>query len=133
MWHNHITMNLTTKNSLLAHAFLFLFIFSASWAGTFAWQNRSLINELFYQANEQRYRIMAGEAGPVTYLVHHKNFQALEAAVQSHDDILGIEVWQHPGIAAVAFDSIDSASIQQIEELAVVSRMVKRNVPMICH
>jgi len=126
-------MDTTQRNHLLALVGLFVLVFGTSWLATFAWQNRSLINELFYQASEQRYRTMAGEVGPVTYLVHHKNYTELEAVTQQHDDVLGIEVWEHPGIAAVAFNSNESPSIQVVEELAVVSDMVKRNVPMLCH
>lgn len=121
------------KMPLFAYTMLFLFAFGASWTGTFAWQNRSLINELFYLASEQRNRILAGDAGPITYLVHHNNYRELEAAVLAHDDVLGIEIWQQPNIAALAFTSIDSKSIAAVENLPMVTEMIKRNVPMICH
>ena len=126
-------LSASINNKFISNLILCLFVFMISTGGTFLWHNRSLINQLYYEASLERYGVMTGEIGPVTYLVHHQDFRQLEMITRENEDILGIEIWRNPNIAAMAFTSTDSPLIQKIEKMDIVSRMERRVIPMICH
>ena len=108
-------------------------MFGTGWLGSWAWANRSTINQLFYMASEQRYLTMAGEVGPVTYLIHHNDLSALEQLKQQRDDIIGVEVFKAPSIAAMAFSDKDAEAISLVAQLPGVTSIERRFVAMVCH
>jgi len=69
----------------------------------------------------------------MTYLIFHNDIVALQAMADKHDGILGVEQHTSSNVAKMAFASAKSPLIEQIRQLAEVSDMIKRNVPMICH
>jgi len=103
------------------------------WLIGFSWVHRWDISELWYQASEQKYLTMTGQAGPVTYLVTHNNFDSLEALAMHDEDILGVEVYELPDKAAVAFTRADTASIGRVRDSEFVSVMRQQIIPMMCH
>lgn len=121
------------KSSTAALAVLGLCCILLGWLVGFSWANRATIGQLWLQASEQKYLTMTGEAGPVTYLVTHNDYQALEMVALSHDDVLGIEVYAYPDKAAIAFNAAESSSIQAINQLPMVLSMRQKIIPMMCH
>ncbi len=88
---------------------------------------------LIYESSLAKYESMTGERGPMTYLIFHNDIVALQAMADKHDGILGVEQHTSSNVAKMAFASAKSPLIEQIRQLAEVSDMIKRNVPMICH
>lgn len=121
------------SSRVTGYLFLFGGVFALTWLATFGWQNRVLIIDLFYQSSLERYQVATGDAGPVTFHVYHSDFKALEQVTRSNDEILGIEMTKNSGVAAMAFSSHEVAAIATIRENPVVSRMLRRNIPMLCH
>lgn len=121
------------RSSLVGYGFLFIMLFLLATSASFAWNNRTLITDLFYEASENRYAVMSGEAGPATFYVFHNDFAALEKITQSNEDILGIEPSDYSGIAAMAFVTLESSAVTLINEHPSVRNMVQKNIPMICH
>lgn len=103
------------------------------WLFGYAWTNRSLIASLWLDASEQKYLTMVGKAGPVTYLVTHSDYFALETYALQYDDVLGVEVVAFPDKAAIAFKAAGSSSIAKVREATVVSDMQQQLIPMMCH
>ncbi|MFK7889865.1 MAG: hypothetical protein AB8B63_03535 [Granulosicoccus sp.] len=93
---------------LFAYALYFLLVSLVGAAGAFGWSNRILFADLWYSAYEQRYLVMIGEVGPVTYLVYHEDYTVLEAATCNKEDILGVEMYEFPSMAAMAFTGADA-------------------------
>lgn len=98
-----------------------------------AWTQRNALAELYLQAAEQKYLIMAGEIGPVTYLVKQSDFDQFVTEALHHDGVLGVEIHEYPDIAAIAFQSADDPAIEALRVHETVIRMTKKFVPMICH
>ena len=103
------------------------------WLGGYAWVHKATIGDLWLKASEQKYLTMTGEAGPVTYLVTHTNYQAVEAFAVEHDEVLGVEVYELPDKVAVAFTEADSASIDALKQSKFVIAMNQQIIPMMCH
>jgi len=103
------------------------------WLGGFAWVHRATIGDLWFQASEQKYSVMTGQVGPVTYLVTHTNYQAMEAFALEHDEVLGVEVYELPNKAAVAFTQAESVSIATLSDAEFVVTMNQQIIPMMCH
>jgi len=103
------------------------------WLVGYLLANRSLVADLWLQASEQKYLTMSGKIGPVTYLVTHNDYRVLEAYALKLDDVLGVEVYELPDKAAVAFSRADSESIQALMESAVVTNMRQQLIAMMCH
>jgi len=101
--------------------------------GASLWTHRATIGTLYLKAAEQKYLIMAGETGPVTYLVRQVDYLAFESAALEYDGVLGVEVHEYPEVAAIAFLSNDVPAIAAINALPTVISMKKKFVPMICH
>ncbi|PID63168.1 MAG: hypothetical protein CSB44_02465 [Gammaproteobacteria bacterium] len=114
---------------LLATA-LFL---ATGWLIGFTFSHRDTLMALWLETSEQQYLTMTDGAGPVTYLVHHADYAALEQAVRENDEILGVEIFQYPNVAAMAFLRPDSNAIDSVAALPTVERIEQRFVPMICH
>jgi len=91
------------------------------------------VNTLIYESSLAKYEIMSGQRGPTTYLIFHTDFDALQSMADKHDGILGVEQHEGSNVAKMAFVSAKSPLIEQVGQLAVVSSMVNRNVPMLCH
>jgi len=86
-----------------------------------------------YEASLAKYEVMSGQRGPTTYLIFHNDLAVLQKFASTHDGVLGVE--QHTGsnVAKMAFVSAKSPLIQEVGQLAAVSDMINRNVPMMCH
>lgn len=119
--------------SLVARSMFFLLMMAVGAAGAFGWSKKEALLKLWYTANEQRYLVMSGEVGPVTYLVYHDDYSILENAAYANDDILGVEMYEFPQIAAIAFTRNDAESIPWVGQLPGVRKMLRKQVPMICH
>jgi len=91
------------------------------------------INTLIYESSLAKYEVMSGQRGPTTYLIFHTDFYALQSMADKHDGILGVEQHEGSNVAKMAFISAKSPLIEEVGQLAVVSSMINRNVPMICH
>jgi len=117
----------------ISYALIGAVCFVLAWLGSFAWHQRTLIAELFYQSSLVRYGVASGETGPATYYVFHNNFKALEEISQSNDGILGIELTEFSGVAAMAFLSSENDAVSLIRGHEDVKNMVQKNIPMLCH
>jgi hypothetical protein len=115
------------------YALFTLMMFGLGALATFAWNNRQLINDLYYEASEQRYQILSGEAGPVTYLAYHDDFAALEEMARQREDIIGVEIYEFPAVAAIAFSSNETPAIDEVRNLSSVDKLLRKQVPMLCH
>lgn len=91
------------------------------------------INTLFYEGSLAKYEVMSGQRGPVTYLIFHDDFAALQAMADQHEDILGVEHSVGSNVAKMAFASAQSPLIETVNKHAAVASMISRNVTMICH
>jgi len=91
------------------------------------------INALVYESSLAKFEVMSGQRGPTTYLIFHDDFSALQSMADTHEGILGVE--QHVGstVAKMAFVTAQSPLIEEVNQLAAVSSMINRNVPMLCH
>ena len=118
---------------LLALTLVFLVFATVGALGTFVWQRRASLVDAYLAANEQRYLVMAGEVGPVTYLVEHEDYAALERFAAAREDVLGVEIYRWPHVAAMAFVDKDAPSIAATATLPGVRTLTRRHVPMICH
>ncbi len=103
------------------------------WMASFSWIKRTEIADLLLQSSQQKYLTMTGEAGPVTYLVQHTGYKELEAFTLEYDDVLGIEVYEFPDKAAVAFNRADASSINKLKNSPYVLAMKQQIIPMMCH
>ena len=100
---------------------------------TLLFRHWDTVNLLVYESSLAKYEVMTGERGPVTYLVFHTDLAALENITAAHDEILGVEQHDFSNVAKMAFQSADSPLITKVEQLAVVTDMISRHVPMLCH
>jgi len=107
--------------------------FGLSTLATLLVTNWGTVNALIYESSLAKYEVMSGERGPTTYLISHNDYAALQAMAHMHEGILGVE--QHAGsnVAKMAFVDAKSPLIEEVRQLAAVSNMINRNVPMICH
>ena len=121
------------SRAVISHLLMFSVVFALSWLATVSWQNRALIADLFYESSLEKYNVATGLSGPTTYLVHHNDFNALEALSQKSEEILGIEMTRRSGVAAMAFVAHDVAAIDTVRALPQVARMIRKNIPMLCH
>ena len=69
----------------------------------------------------------------VTYLVQHTGYQELESFSLQHEDVLGVEVYEFPDKAAIAFSRADTASINKVRNSPYVLTMKQQIIPMMCH
>ncbi len=106
---------------------------TVGWLVGVLWVHWPFVSDMWYEASVQRYLTMTGQVGPVTYLVTHDDFDALQASVASLDGVLGIEVHRHPDRAAIAFQDAGIEAIETVHELPTVSSMQQAYIPMICH
>ncbi|MBX2883127.1 MAG: hypothetical protein KTR32_24460 [Granulosicoccus sp.] len=116
-----------------AYSLLCVFVFTTAWLAALGWLNRSLISELFYESSLARYRVASGEAGPATFYVFHNDFSTLERLAQENEDILGVELSEYSGIAAMAFTSLETEAVGLIRNHSVVKNMLQKDIPMLCH
>ena len=107
--------------------------FSLGWLLSFSWLKRTELSELLLQASQQKYLTMTGEIGPVTYLVEHVGYKELEEYALNHSDVLGVEVYELPNKAAIAFSRADAASIMKVRNSPFVVSMTQQLIPMMCH
>lgn len=94
---------------------------------------RDAINTLVYESSQVRQELLAGQLGPVTYLVFNDDFNKLQQYADSDEEILGVEQALNSNVAKVAFVSGTSPSIETLANLPFVGEMINRDVPMICH
>lgn len=120
-------------DGLVAYVAIALVAVSIGWLAGVAWRHLSTAGRLWAEASEQRYLIMAGETGPVTYLVTQHDFDAFERAALTLDGVLGVEIQRFPDVVAVAFASVGHEAIDTLGQLPYVSDMRKKFVPMSCH
>lgn len=123
----------TTRRTWVAYALLSVFVFATTWMGALGWMNRALIADLFYESSLARFRVASGEAGPATFYVFHNDFTTLERLAQENEDILGVELSEYSGIAAMAFTSLETDAVNQIRNHSVVRNMIQKDIPMLCH
>ena len=107
--------------------------FALGWAGAAAVRAAPAALALYHQANEAKYLVMSGQAGPVTYLVEHRDLGMLEALARADDTILGVEQYALPATVAVAFVGAEAPGIARVAALPGTGSMRRRRVPMICH
>jgi len=127
------TENRANSQSNIGIAVLCFCFMAMGWLGSFAWLKRADISDLLLQASQQKYLTMTGEAGPVTYLVQHTGYQELESFSLKHEDVLGVEVYELPDKAAIAFSRADTASINKVRNSPYVLTMKQQVIPMMCH
>ena len=120
-------------NSLIGYAFYAFGVFGFAYLSTILVVHWDIVNTLIFESSLAKYEIMSGQRGPTTYLICHNDLAALQEFANAHDGVLGVE--QHIGsnVAKMAFVSAKSSLIQEVGQLAVVSDMINRNVPMLCH
>jgi len=107
--------------------------FGLSTLATILFKNWDTVNTLIYESSLAKYETMTGERGPTTYLIFHDDFSALETMANQHEGILGVEQHEGSNVAKMAFTSAKSPLIDEVLQLASVSSMINRNVPMLCH
>jgi len=107
--------------------------FGLSTLATILYRHWGTVNALIYESSLAKYEIMSGERGPTTYLIFHTDFAVLEGMANLHEDILGVEQHEGSNVAKMAFKSAKSPLIDEVQQLAVVSNMINRNVAMLCH
>jgi len=117
----------------LARALIFTLCIAFGWLGGFAWRERALIGRLWLDANEQRYLTMAGEVGPVTYVVAHADARSFADRALALDGVLGVEPYVGTRLSAIAFANAETPAIETVRALPGVTRVERRHVPMICH
>jgi len=91
------------------------------------------VNLLIYESSLAKYEIMTGERGATSYLIFHNDFIVLQAMANTHEGILGVEQHKGSNVAKMAFVSAKSPLVEEVRQLDVVSNMIRRNVPMLCH
>lgn len=121
------------RSPYIGYILLCAVVFAVTWLAAWGWLNRGLITDLFYQSSLARYQVASGEAGPATFFVFHNDFKALETISQKEESILGIELTEYKGVAAMAFTSIDVASVDLIRQHPAVRNMLQKDIPMMCH
>ena len=107
--------------------------FGLSTLATILFRHWDTVNTLIYESSLVKYEVMTGERGPTTYLVFHNDFSVLQNMADRHEGILGVEQDERSNVAKIAFTSAKSPLIDEIRNLVVVSGMINRNVPMLCH
>jgi len=107
--------------------------FGLSYLTTILFTNWDTVNTLIYESSLAKYETMTGERGPTTYLIFHDNFAALQNMADNNEGILGVEQHEGSNVAKMAFVSAKSTLIDDVRQLASVSSMINRNVPMLCH
>lgn len=127
------TVNPVTPDWVLYSAsgvLFFLFGLGASFIFT-SWDT---ISTLFYESSLARYETMTGDRGPATFLVFHDNIlQDLQTLAAVTEDILGVEQDPRSNVAKIAFTSSDVSAIETVKQMAGVTSMLRRNMPMMCH
>ena len=108
-------------------------LFGLSTLATILVRHWDTVNTLIYESSLVKYEVMSGERGPTTYLVFHNDFSVLQELADENDDILGVEQDERSNVAKIAFISAKSPFIEEVRNLAVVTGMINRNVPMLCH
>lgn len=132
-YQNEVQNDANIAGSNVGVALLCLFCMGIGWLSSYMWLNRGEIADLWLQASQQKYQTMTGEIGPVTYLVQHNGYNELESFLSSHDDVLGIEVYELPDKAAIAFKRADSTAIDAVKQSPYVLAMRQQVIPMMCH
>lgn len=122
-----------TTHPAILYALVALAGFCLAFGITHLVTNWKFISTLFYETNLARYEVMAGERGPTTYLVFHKNLGDLQNLADANEDILGVEQSDFSSVAKMAFRSAQSPLIETVRQHPSVMNMVNRNVPMLCH
>ncbi len=118
---------------ILRYTLLAIGCFFAGFTAAAGYHFRDDINALVYASSQDRQNLLAGEYGPVTYLVFNDDFNQLKQFADSDAEILGVEQALNSNVAKVAFTSAKSPSIEALATLPFVSEMIHRDVPMICH
>jgi len=118
---------------MYAYVWIAFCAFGLSYLTTIFVVHWDTVNTLIYESSLAKYESMTGERGPMTYLIFHNDLVALQAMADKHEGILGVEQHTSSNVAKMAFASAKSPLIEQVRHLTVVSDMIKRNVPMICH
>jgi len=125
--------NSHNAHSTVGALVLCLCFIAIGWLASFTWLNRTEIADMLLQSSQQKYLTMTGEIGPVTYLVQHTGYQELEAFSLKHEDVLGVEVYELPDKAAIAFSRADTQSINKVRNSPYVLAMTQQVIPMMCH
>lgn len=121
-------MSKSVNYSLIAVCF-----FGLSYLATLLVVHWETANTLLYESSLAKFEVMSGQRGPTTYLIFHNDFNALQNMANLHDGILGVEQHEGSTVAKMAFQTAKSPLIAQVGDLPSVSRMINRNVPMLCH
>lgn len=118
---------------LIGYALLAFCAFGVAYLATILVVHWDTVNTLIYESSLAKYEVMTGQRGPTTYLVFHNDLAALQNFANAHDDVLGVEQHLGSNVAKMAFVSAKSTLIQEVSQLAAVSDIISRNVPMLCH
>ena len=119
--------------TLLIYLAVSVLMMAVGAAGALAWSKKHMVSQLWQDADHQWVLEYSDIMGPVTYVVHHDDYDALETAALSRPDIMGVEMYEFPDKAAIAFNTHDAYSIKLINEVTGVRRMELKDVPMVCH
>jgi len=107
--------------------------FGLAYLATLLIVNWETANTLIYESSLAKFEVMSGQRGPTTYLIFHTDFAALQSMANLHEGILGVEQHEGSTVAKMAFQTAESPLIETVGEMPVVSGMINRNVPMLCH
>jgi len=131
--HQNQHKSATASSQFVLYGMVAVMAFGFGFLATFLVNNWDTINTLFYETSLAKYEIMSGQRGPATYLIFHEDFTALQTMADQHTGILGVEQAMGSNVAKMAFVSAKSPLIEDVRQLASVSSMINRNVPMMCH
>lgn len=122
-----------SAHSFAVYAVVAVIFFLCGYIGALLFKHAEAIGAVFHEASLARYEIMAGERGPVTYLVFHDDYTRLQMLASDSDEILGVEQSAGSNVAKIAFVSAQSPAINLVASQSFTGEMMRRNVPMICH
>ena len=118
---------------MIRYALVAAIAFALGWSGVAAVRAAPAAWALFQRAHENKFLMMAGVAGPVTWVVQHDELEVLERLAREDPSVLGAEQFALPSSVAVAFTGVDAPGIRTVAALPGTRSMVRRRVPMICH
>jgi len=121
------------QNRTVLYCIVGFCFFGLSFLATLLVVHWDTASTLIYESSLAKYEVMTGERGPTTYLIFHNDFDTLQRFADEHEDILGVEQHEGSSVAKMAFVSATSLLIDEVRALPVVTSMINRNVPMLCH
>ena len=126
-------LGFSNMQTLVLYSAVSVLMMALGAAGALAWSKKHIITELWQDDDKQWVLEYSDKMGPATYVVHVDDYAVLESVALSRPDIMGVEMYEFPDKAAIAFNTHDASSIKLINEVPGVRRMELKDVPMLCH